>query len=313
MNINIFKNLKLKLASVLTAFILWLLVTAGHSSIIDFNIPLQFSGLSEHLAIAGDYQDIIDVRVKAADTTIQQLTASEIDGALNLSGLQEGEHIIPMTFDKIRVPFGVEVVKVNPSRITLTIQKKIEKKVPIMPLLVGRVADGYEQVGAKVEPPLATIIGAEGDVNSVEKVSTDAILFANKDSSFTVSAKVIVDNPNVSVADPSVALVEVSIAEIEEEKEFVDLPVIVQNSQYKVKLDPEKLMLMLSGAKSRMDNLTEENIIISLNLADLKPRGTSYEILPLIEFEPVELNDAITIIKVTPEKIKVRVYNTRIK
>jgi len=313
MKINIFRNLKLKLASLLTAFILWLLVTAGGSSIIDFKIPLQFSGLSESLAIAGDFQDIIDVRVKAADTTIQQLTASQFDATINLSGLQEGEHIIPMTYDKIRVPFGVEVVKVNPSRITLAIQKKIEKRVPILPLLIGRAADGYEQVGAKVDPPLAIIVGAEDDVNSVEKVSTDAILFSNRDRSFTVSAKVIVDNPNVSVINPSVALVEVAIAEIEQEIEFADLPIIVQNAQYRVKLNPEKLNILLSCAKSIIDNLKEENIKISLNLAELKPQKNLYEIAPLIEFEPIELNDAITIIKITPETIKVRVYSTRIK
>ena len=283
MKFNIFKNFTLKLTSVFIAFILWVLVTGRGTSIVDFSIPLQFLGLSTDLAIAGVYVDRIDIRVKAANTVIQQLNASQIDATVNLSGLQEGEHVIPMTFDRVRVPFGVEVVKVDPSRISLTIQKRIEKRVPIVPLLVGRTAKGYEQVDVRADPSFATISGAESDVNAVEKTSTDAILFANRNSSFTVSAKVIVDNPNVTVVNPSIALIEVEIAEVEIDKSFVDLLLIVQNTTYNTKQTPDKIEVVVTGGKSVIENPNQENIKAIVNLTDLKPRGTPYDIEPTIE------------------------------
>ncbi len=308
---KILKNLKLKLASLFTAFVLWLLVTAGGTSIVDFSIPLQFRGLSIDLAIAGDYADRIDVRVKASETIVQQLNASQIDATIYLSELQEGEHVIPMTFDKIRVPFGVEVVKVDPPRITLTIEKKVEKKVPIIPLLIGKAAEGYEQIDVKVDPPLATVIGADSDINSVEKASTDAILFANRNSSFTVSAKVIVDNPTVSIAEPSVALVEVQIAEIQEEKKISELPLITQGTPYIIETIPDKIEAIFKGHKSLIESLNKNNIKIILDLTNLKPRISFYNIKPIIEFEPAELADEITIVKTSPENIKVRIYATK--
>jgi YbbR domain-containing protein len=311
MKIKIFKNLPLKLASLFTAFILWLLVTAGGTSIVDFSIPLQFRGLPLDLAIAGDYVDRIDVRVKASETIVQQLNASQIDATIYLSELQEGEHIIPMTFDKIRVPFGVEVVKVDPPRITLTIEEKIEKRVPIIPLLIGRAAEGYEQIDVKVDPPLATVVGANSDINSVEKASTDAILFANRNSSFTVSAKVIVDNPNVSIAEPSVALVEVQIAEMREEKNFSELPLIPRGTPYIIETIPDQIEVVLKGHKSLIENLNKNNIKVILDLSNLKPRISYYNIKPIIEFDPAELTAGITIVKISPENIKVRIYATK--
>jgi YbbR domain-containing protein len=311
MKIKIFKNLPLKLASLFTAFILWLLVTAGGTSIVDFSIPLQFRGLPLNLAIAGDYVDRIDVRVKASETIVQQLNASQIDATIYLSELQEGEHVIPMTFDKIRVPFGVEVVKVEPPRIILTIEKKVEKRVPIIPLLIGKAAEGYEQIDVKVDPPLATVIGAESDINSFEKASTDAILFANRNSSFTVSAKVIVDNPTISIDEPSVALVEVQIAEIQEEKNFSELPLITRGTPYVIKTIPEKIEVVLKGHKSLLESLNKNNIKIILDLANLKPRINFYNIKPIIEFEPAGLADEITVVKTSPENIKVRIYATK--
>jgi YbbR domain-containing protein len=310
MKIKIFKNLPLKLASVFTAFILWLLVTAGGTSIVDFSIPLQFRGLPADLAIAGDFVDRIDVRVKASEAIMQQLSASQIDATIYLSELQEGEHFIPMTFDKIRVPFGVEVVKVDPPRITLTIEKKVEKKVPIMPLLIGKAAEGYKQLDVKVDPPLATVVGAASDMKSVEKASTDAILFANRKSSFTVSAKVIVDNPNVTIITPSVALVEVQISEMLEEKSLSELPLVARGTPYVIKVIPDKIEVTLKGDKSLLESLNENNIKIFLDLDNLKPRISYYNIKPVLEFEPAALAEEITIVKTTPENIKVRIYAT---
>jgi YbbR domain-containing protein len=311
MKIKIFKNIPLKLASLLTAFILWLLVTAGGTSIVDFSIPLQFRGLPTDLAIAGDFVDRIDVRVKASEPIMQQLSASQIDATIYLSELQEGEHVIPMTFDKIRVPFGVEVVKVDPPRITLTIEKKVEKKVPIIPLLIGKIAEGYEQLDVKVDPPLANVEGAESDMKSVDKASTDAILFANRNRSFTASAKVIVDNPNVTIITPSVALVEVQISEKLEEKTLSELPLVARGTPYVIKMIPDKIKVKLKGEKSITESLNENNIKIFLDLDNLKPRINYYNIKPVVDFEPARLAEEITIVKITPENIKVRIYATK--
>jgi len=313
MKINLLKNLHLKLASLLIAFILWLLVTGGGASMIEFSIPLQLNGLSSDLAIAGDLEDRVDVRLRAADTILQQLTAGQIDATINLSGMQEGEHIIPISFDKIRVPFGVEVVKVNPSRIALNIQKRIEKKVPIKPILRGRLAEGYEQVGVNIEPSFAIISGAESDIKSVNSASTEAIFLADRNRSFTASANVMVDNPNITIKNPSIVLVELMIAEIEEEKQFTDLPIAIQPPTYKINLNPDKIEIVLKGAKSKIASLEKENIKVSLNLTDLKARKSPYELQPLIEFNPTELADAIKIVSISPDKVRVRIYNTSTK
>ncbi len=193
----------------------------------------------------------------------------------------------------------------------MTIEKKVEKKVPIIPLLIGKAAEGYEQIDVKVDPPLATVIGADSDINSVEKASTDAILFANRNSSFTVSAKVIVDNPTVSIAEPSVALVEVQIAEIQEEKKISELPLITQGTPYIIETIPDKIEAIFKGHKSLIESLNKNNIKIILDLTNLKPRISFYNIKPIIEFEPAELADEITIVKTSPENIKVRIYATK--
>jgi len=59
-------------------------------------------------------------------------------------GHEGGEKIISLTLQNVQVPFGAEVVRVNPSRVRFSLERTISKLVPVVPTIQGQPAEGYE-------------------------------------------------------------------------------------------------------------------------------------------------------------------------
>ena len=82
------------------------------------------------------------MRLRASPGIIHGLGPRDISAQIDLQGVAEGERIIHLTPETIRVPFGVKVVKVTPSILTLNFERTLEKDVPVRPRLQGRPAPG---------------------------------------------------------------------------------------------------------------------------------------------------------------------------
>ena len=88
----------------------------------------------------------------------------------------EGERIVHLTDDSIRVPFGVQVVKINPASITLNFERTQEKVVPIRPRLLGRPAAGYEVGGGRrANPADVQVVGPKSRVHDMESAYTEPV------------------------------------------------------------------------------------------------------------------------------------------
>ena len=100
----------------------------------------------------GEPVNAVEVRLRASPGIIQRLVPGEVSAQIDLAGVGEGEHIVHLTEDSIRVPFGVKVVKITPSCSPSTSSARCEKVVPVRPRLLGRPAAGYEVAEVTSEP-----------------------------------------------------------------------------------------------------------------------------------------------------------------
>ena len=66
------------------------------------------------------------------------LGPGDVSARIDLRGAAEGERIVHLTADAIRVPFGVKVVKITPAILTLNFERTLQKVVPVRPRLLGR-------------------------------------------------------------------------------------------------------------------------------------------------------------------------------
>jgi YbbR domain-containing protein len=191
----VFDSLPLKVMSLGFAVLLWLLVAGEKTSEMGLTVPVELQNFPRELELTGEPVNAVEVRLRASPGMIQRIVPGEVSAQVNLAGVGEGEHIVHLTEDAIRMPFGVKVVKISPAVLTFQLEKTLEKVVPIQPRLLGRPAEGFEVAGVTSEPADVKVAGPTSRVEEIESAFTEPL-------SVDAARDTVTQRVTIGLADP---------------------------------------------------------------------------------------------------------------
>lgn len=205
----LFGDIGLKLTSVVLAVLLWVVIAGEKTSEMGLSVPVELQNFPKDLELTGEPVNAVEIRVRASPGVIQQLGPGDVSAQIDLAGTGEGERIVHLTARSIRVPFGVQVVKIAPSSISLNFERTLQKTVPIRPRLIGRPAVGFEVAGMAAKPEEVLIAGPRSRVLEIESAFTEPV---SVDDARQTAIEVV----NIGLDDPTLRLqgsprVEVSV------------------------------------------------------------------------------------------------------
>ena len=114
-----FRNFGLKVLSVGLAALLWMVVSGEETVERGLRVPLELQQVPAGLELQGDFPTTVDVRIRGASGTLTRLGAGDLVVVLDLRGTVPGQHAFPLTPAIVRAPFGVQVVQVSPTTVTM--------------------------------------------------------------------------------------------------------------------------------------------------------------------------------------------------
>lgn len=188
-------SLPLKLMSLGLAVLLWLLVAGERTSEMGLSVPVELQNFPRELELTGEPVNAVEVRLRASPGMIQRIVPGEVSAQVNLVGFGEGEHIVHLTEDSIRMPFGVKVVKISPAVLTFHLERTQRKVVPVQPRLLGRPAEGFEVAEVTSQPAEVRVEGPTSRVDEVESAFTEPV-------SVDGAKETVTDDVTIGIADP---------------------------------------------------------------------------------------------------------------
>jgi YbbR domain-containing protein len=189
------QNLPLKLVSLALATVLWFVIAGEKTSEMGLSVPVELKNFPKELELTGDAVNAVEVRLRASPSIIQSLGPQDVSAFVDLSGVVEGEHLVNLTADSIRLPFGVKVVRINPSTLTLNLERTVQKVVPVRARLLGRPAAGYEVAEVTTTPPEVRVTGPKSRIQEVEGAFTEPVSVEGLDATVTESVNLGVEDP----------------------------------------------------------------------------------------------------------------------
>ncbi|VBB04887.1 Hypothetical protein LUCI_0093 [Lucifera butyrica] len=178
------KNITAKILALILATVLWLYVMN------EQNPPIEagFTAMLETRNADGGYivtnaPDAIQVKVRGPRSIIAGLQARDIRAYLDIRGLGEGKHTVKV---HASVPASLELVEVNPDTVSVTIEKAINKQLPVEVSLSGTPADSLVVGKAVANPQQVTVEGPKSLVNEAQRVVAPVDL-TGKNGDFDVS------------------------------------------------------------------------------------------------------------------------------
>lgn len=207
-----FQRLGLKAISVVLAALLWLLVSGEQIVERALRIPLQFANLPANLELVGEAPSVVDVRVRGSSGALARMSAGELVAILDLRTARPGRRLFHLSGSDVRVPFGIEVVQVNPSSVPIGFEPSATKVVRVIPEVEGSPARGYSITTVTAEPDTVEVIGPASLVKGLSEAMTEPISVEGARATVSEMVTVGVSDPAVRLRSPTAARVTVVVA-----------------------------------------------------------------------------------------------------
>ena len=159
-----FRHLGLKVLAIALATLLWLTVAGQHVVERTLRVPLENINMPPGLEIVGDVPAAVDVRLRGSSAILSRLEPGEVIAVLDMTTARTGSRLFHLRADEVKAPYGVDVVQVAPSTLSLEIEKSAIRTVPVVPALDGDPAPGYVVGRLTAEPATVDVMGPESRV-----------------------------------------------------------------------------------------------------------------------------------------------------
>ena len=269
----IFGNLWLKLLSLGLALLLWMVVSGEETVERGLRVPLELTQVPAGLELLGDVPATVDVRVRGSSGTLSRVGAGDIVAVLDLHTAQAGRRLFPLTPEQVRAPFGVEIVQLLPSAVTMAFEPSASREVPIAPAVDGRPAPGYVVGALSSEPTIVEVIGPESAVKRATQVVTEPVSVAGASAQVKQSVILGLLDPALRLKTARAATVTVQILPAPLERTLRNEPVHLRNlgSNLQAEAVPPAVDVTLRGNRDSLGRVAADDLTAYIDLAGLGP------------------------------------------
>jgi YbbR domain-containing protein len=138
------------------------------------DVPLGLKNIPANLEIL-DEPKTISISIEGQERLLKKLRQEDISVIIDLSNVKEGKGFFPLTPDNIALPRALTVTRISPQTVTLLIEEKMKKRVPVRPIIIGSPAEGFLIKGIEAVPKKVEIEGPKNMIIKVHSVKTEAI------------------------------------------------------------------------------------------------------------------------------------------
>jgi YbbR domain-containing protein len=173
---TLLENWSLKATAVLLSLILWLFVRGEPGPERVVSVPLEIQ-VPRHMEITNERPASVAITMRGAAFSNMWFGQSLPACIVDLQGASEGLHVISLTPENIQSPkgSGVEVLQVNPARISILLERTISKEVAIVVPIRGDPPSGFEIYGKTLKPASTIITGPRSHIEPIQDIPTEAV------------------------------------------------------------------------------------------------------------------------------------------
>jgi YbbR domain-containing protein len=292
-----FRHIGLKILSLALAALIWLLVAGEQIVERALRIPLEFTNLPAQLELVGEPPTVVDVRVRGSSGALSRVATGELVAVLDLRTARPGQRLFHLTGADVRAPFGIDVVQISPSNLSMVFEPSATKFVPVVPGVDGDPADGFVAGTVKADPATVEVIGPTSAVARLTAAITEPVSIAG-------ATKTVTDTVNIGIADPSVRLVEPGSADVTVNivgapVEWAIAGIPIRQPHGSIEVSPGNVTVFVRGPRETRGSRVED-FEATIDIEGLRPGLFQ---LPVRVVPPARVG----IIKIEPPHVRVRI------
>ncbi len=176
-----FQKFSLRVFAILSGFLLWLYVLSSAQTKIEKKVNIHFI-LPEHHAIINHVQKEITYTLEGPRALVRNLLNRKKNIKVNIKNIyrnKKKKYEIAINNIGMNFPFGVKVLSVEPRKLTVELDKKLTKKIPVILQSIGEIPSDHKLIQETILPQSITVSGPESLVRKIKEVKTLPISLNN--------------------------------------------------------------------------------------------------------------------------------------
>lgn len=165
---KIAQNFYLKLISLLLGITLWFYVQGKESVETSLKITLFFSNVSEEFYLDDVSTSDITVWIKGPRPIVSNFIRNDNKLDISLKGYKSGKYSLPITTSMLDFPRNIEVIRIQPDKISFKIKPFVEKRVRV-------IADYKGSISYRITPQFVVVKGEAKSLENIEYLYTEQI------------------------------------------------------------------------------------------------------------------------------------------
>jgi YbbR domain-containing protein len=291
----LFRNWPFKLLSLVLAFALWVAVTGESIIVQDYDVPLEVV-LGDGFTLVGAPPDRGDVRLRGPETLLRQIDPlrHEMELQLDLSEATAGERTIQIGPDNLLGrPRGVEVARIIPNRLSVVVDERMQRTIPVEPTFMGELPAGYAIYKKLATPESVIVVGPRSKIEAVTGMATDPIPLDSRTESFVARVGAVPESPEIRLLDSRLLTVRVEIDVAPTDVVIDSVPVVFTGQTYGATVRPDRVRVRLTGPPALVESLGAEQVRAVVDVTGLAPGAEPYDLVPRVEYLDVSASDLI--------------------
>ncbi|MGB9823191.1 CdaR family protein [Thermodesulfovibrio sp.] len=184
------ENLTFKLISIALAIFLWFFVTFRGQTETSIEVPIEFKNTPSQMEILKQNVKKVTITISTRERILRELTQNNIRVVIDLTNVKLGENSIPITKSSVKLPRGVEILKIEPSQVKIYMDEKSQKTVPVRVVLTGNPAKEFSVVSVTAEPSTIKIEGAKKELSKIHSIKTEPVDIEGIAEDLKIQAKI---------------------------------------------------------------------------------------------------------------------------
>ena len=259
-------------ALIFALIIYWNISDARQKDQVFHNVPVDVT-LAPDLYMPGDNTLQISMTIRGTEERLKKLVFDRPSGKINIdsSMVSDGKCRITLTPENFSCGARNRVISISPAELTLNIQRRITRKIPVKPVINGQADSGYELLEYKCQPAEIEVTGPENTVDTLESINTEAITDNLGDSTSNFRVRPVNPLPQLLSIAQNDILVTTKVTQMQEaRKNFDKVRVLCLSELRPVKgerweitgIEPATVKVSVAGTKADISKLKAQDIRI---------------------------------------------------
>jgi len=299
-------NWQIKIFCLIISVLLYFIYQGNIMETRIFSVPLTVVS-NRNLIPAQKTPKNVRVMVKASKEIIDTLQTGDFSAYIDTDQyLQKGNYSIPIQINLSQRAQLFEPLQVDPKPkvISLLLEDKIEREIPIKPIFTGDVEEGFEVTGYTCTPGEIIISGPESVVKNLSSTLSIVLPLSNKNAAFTQTTQIkpLIPNELVTIAGANSVYMNVNILpkQISRTYNSVNAYFSSLNPYFQIKqISP--LSITVSGAQNTLKTYKPSQYTVQVDCSSIETEG-QYT-LPVT----IHLPEGLTLVSLSADYINVSV------